>query len=112
MKLHLLDRASHDTNSIMVNRRKKSSFLRVWHYHPELELVLILKSKGTRFVGDSIEKFEPGQLVLLGPEIPHMWINDREYYEENISRKVDAVAIHFQIDFLGKDLFSIYEFSR
>ncbi|MCM4156920.1 AraC family transcriptional regulator [Gramella sp. AN32] len=109
MKLHFLDRSSRNYSSLKVTHDHDRSFLRMWHYHQELELVIILKSTGTRFVGDSIEKFQPGEVVLLGENLPHMWLNDAEYYNENSKLKAEAIAVHFKVDFLGADFFKAPE---
>jgi AraC-like DNA-binding protein len=44
-----------------------------WHYHPELELTLIVKGFGLRFVGDSVGEFKAGDLCLVGENTPHTW---------------------------------------
>jgi AraC-like DNA-binding protein len=44
-----------------------------WHYHPEFELTLTLNSTGMRFVGDHVAGYCDGDLVLLGPNLPHAW---------------------------------------
>ena len=64
MKLHLLDRSSVANTSITVSQNNYKNFLKVWHFHEELALVYIIKSTGTRFVGDSVEKFEAGEVVV------------------------------------------------
>lgn len=108
MKLHLLDR-SHTTSAISVRKNSYVNFLKIWHYHPELELVIVLKSKGTRFIGDSIEKFQPRDVVLIGENLPHMWLNDPKYFQEDESLKAEAVAIHFKEDFLGNTFLQLPE---
>lgn len=47
-----------------------------WHYHPELEFHLIRKSTGIMLAGDGLVPFEPGQVALIGSNIPHHWISD------------------------------------
>ena len=46
-----------------------------WHQHEECELHLIVETRGKLFVGDYIGHFEPGNLVLTGPRLPHNWIS-------------------------------------
>jgi hypothetical protein len=47
-----------------------------WHFHPEYEIHLVTHTTGQYFVGDFIGEFEPGQLVLTGPNLPHHWMSD------------------------------------
>jgi AraC-like DNA-binding protein len=65
-----------------------------WHYHPEFELTYIEVGQGTRFVGDDIGAFEPGDLVLLGSNLPHTWACDPE--SESIKRGDTQRAIVLQ----------------
>lgn len=83
MKLHLDSRENLDSNSFMVTKHKQPFLLKMWHYHSEMELVLTVKSTGTRFVGDSIKMFQAGDLVLIGKNLPHMWLNDDLYFKKN-----------------------------
>ena len=46
-----------------------------WHYHEDYELHLVVATSGKFFVGDYIGNFEPGNLVLTGPRLPHNWIS-------------------------------------
>lgn len=44
-----------------------------WHFHPEMELTIIERGNGTRFVGDHIGPFESVDVVLIGANVPHFW---------------------------------------
>jgi AraC-like DNA-binding protein len=86
------------------------NFLSVWHYHPELELVYIVESSGSLFVGDAIESFEGDSLVLLGSNLAHRWLNDPAYFQSDPDSKAESLTIHFAPDFLKTNLKDIPEF--
>lgn len=54
-----------------------------WHYHPEYELVAITEGHGKRFVGSGVSEFAPGDIVLIGSNVPHFHLSDSVYYENN-----------------------------
>jgi AraC-like DNA-binding protein len=56
-----------------LNRRLDDGIPFQWHHHPEFELTLTLNSRGQRFIGDHIGRYEPEDLVLIGPYLPHTW---------------------------------------
>jgi len=72
-----------------------------WHFHPEFELTLILESDGIRYVGDHTSRFKEGDLVLLGPNLPHIWQNNKEHLE-NSKRKSRAIVLQFPDDFIKR----------
>jgi AraC-like DNA-binding protein/mannose-6-phosphate isomerase-like protein (cupin superfamily) len=46
----------------------------VWNYHPEVEIHFMRHSTGLAYVGDNITEFHPGQLVLIGANLPHNFV--------------------------------------
>jgi AraC-like DNA-binding protein len=77
-----------------------------WHYHPEYELTLILESEGRRLVGDSTAEYGAGDLVLVGPNVPHTW---RSIVGDSKPEEHRAVVIQFRRDFLGERFFELNE---
>lgn len=86
---------------VSVLKREEPFFQSPFHCHPELELVYIKKSYGKRIIGNCVEPFEAGDMVFLGPNIPHIWLNDELYYQ-GISN-MDAVSI---VVYFNKGIFS------
>lgn len=73
----------------------------VWHAHSEYQLFVVLEGTGTRFVGDSIKAFKPGELVFTGPHLPHLWRSDDAYFAKNSKRRINGIVIYFNENFLG-----------
>lgn len=81
-----------------------------WHYHEEYELLYVTKSTGIRFVGDNVGPFNPGELVLVGSYLPHLWRNDEAYYEADGKLIVQTVVLKFLPNFMGEGTFDNPEF--
>ena len=109
MKPYFIDKSNLSNRSFSFEYHSLPHYLRVWHYHPELELLIQRKSTGTRFIGDNISKFEPGEVVLVGKNLPHMWLNDELYFEKNSRLTAEAHVIHFKVDFAGEGFFKMPE---
>lgn len=80
-----------------------------WHYHPEYEIVLVTESRGKRFIGDSITDFDAGDLALIGPNLPHLYRNDAEYYAEGSALRARSIVVHFLEDSIGNDVLRLPE---
>ncbi|MGO8718639.1 MAG: helix-turn-helix domain-containing protein [Acidobacteriaceae bacterium] len=76
-----------------------------WHYHPEFELTLIVDSRGQRLVGDGIADYGPGDLVLLGRNLPHSWRSGPVRVPRNKVHR--AVVVQFRENFLGEEFFKL-----
>lgn len=112
MKAKLLERKSPFDRSFLVAKHSYPYFLDIWHYHSELELVYILKSKGTRFIGDNIEQFDKGDLILIGENLPHLWQNDPEYFEKKVEASAEAYSVHFNKNFAGEEFLNLPEMKQ
>lgn len=66
-----------------------------WHFHPEYEIVLVTESTGTRFIGDNISNFRQGNLAFIGPNLPHLYRNDSNYYEAKSLLRAKSIVVHF-----------------
>jgi AraC-like DNA-binding protein len=89
--------------SFLVRRFDQWAFDGPYHFHPEYELTSITKGSGKRYVGSHMEDFLAGDLVLLGPNLPHCW-----KLGEPAGPQADAgaIVIQFNESFLGEDFFN------
>ncbi|SMO49514.1 AraC family transcriptional regulator [Solitalea koreensis] len=104
MKIHFIKINTVPGELLIATEVKERKFSAPLHYHPELELTLILESSGKRFIGDSIQNFEPDDLVLVGENLPHFWRNDSNLLKDGFSR---AIVVQFNKSFLGESFFTL-----
>ncbi len=93
MKAHLLKIPNVSHTSFSFRQFNQSNINSRWHFHPEVELIKIHQGQGTQFMGDSIKRFEPGNIILVGSNLPHYW-----RYDEGKSAEQDGVyatVLHF-----------------
>ena len=102
----LLEKSIESLNqSFLVKKLHEPFFDPNWHFHPHYQLFTVIKGTGTRFIGDDIRHFEEGDTVFLGPNMPHLWRSDRNYFEKESLLKTEGIVVYFKEDFLGNDFF-------
>jgi AraC-like DNA-binding protein len=112
MKIHrrniLLETISPGPNASFFFRENKiPCFPFNWHHHPELELTMIVRGQGLRFVGDSVQNYEDGDVCLLGSHMPHTWLSDLVK-----GQSVHAIVVQFLPEFMGKHFLAMPETRR
>jgi AraC-like DNA-binding protein len=70
-----------------------------WHFHPEYELHLVCATSGRYFIGDFIGQFAPGNLVLVGPNLPHNWVSE---VADDVSVPLRSRIMQFTPDFIER----------
>lgn len=80
-----------------------------WHFHPEIEILMVVKSTGTSYIGDSIHAFDEGDVCLIGENLPHWWKSDNKYLETESGLNMKAHIIQFHNEMFGPQLISIPE---
>lgn len=75
-----------------------------FHSHPEFQLNCVLEGEGSRFVGNNLTSFKAGDMVLIGPHLPHVWRNENKYFEKDSELSTTVIVIYFHNDFFGDAL--------
>jgi AraC-like DNA-binding protein len=100
----------HEGGSLRCWRATGERFNGPWHFHPEVEIMFVERSRGVRFVGDNVEPFREGDLVMTGPNVPHVWVNHQAPQPTPHDYAI-AICVQFRQDFLGAELWNAPEFA-
>src|SRR5215218_9554612 len=66
-----------------------------WHYHPEYELVYVEATHGLCHVGQHISSYMESELVLIGPNVPHL------NFDYGIETAYHQIVVQLKENFLG-----------
>lgn len=94
-----------EKNSFLVTEHNLGSHTSKIHSHSNYELNFIKRGWGRRYVGDNITSFQAGDLVLMGPNLPHCWEVKGTYKK----KEPKCIVIHFQENFLGSEFINTPE---
>ncbi|MEN2282172.1 AraC family transcriptional regulator [Algoriphagus sp. SE2] len=100
-----------DSKVFLVKEIIAPFFDKNWHFHPEYQLVVILKGTGTRYIGDHIKPFKEGDMVMTGPNLPHVWRSDNAYFDPSNNLETHLIVVYFPENFLGEGIFEKEEFA-
>ena len=93
-KIHREIIALSPEDSFLAQDRTKDFFDYPIHYHPEIELNFILRGEGVRrIIGDSMETISNVELVLVGPNLHHVWEQ-----HECTNKRIREVTVQFHQD--------------
>lgn len=96
-------------HALLVRDLREPYFDPHWHFHPEYQLFVVLEGTGTRFVGDQVGRFGPGDLVLTGPNLPHVWRSDDAHFERDSGLMTHGIVVYFREVVLGEGLLNTQE---
>ena len=79
------------------------------HFHSQFEIVYIKQGYGNRIVGDSLDKFETGDLVMIDGNLPHFWRSHHDFYV-NPEMHSESIFIQFSKNIFPLEIESLVEY--
>jgi AraC-like DNA-binding protein len=95
--------------SFYLGQRKSHYFPNPFMFHPEVEILLVIHGTGTRLIGDSVGRFVAGDVVMIGPNVPHVWYGDEKYTKGNSNFMSEVIFILFKTDMFGEQFLNLPE---
>ncbi|WPV02019.1 AraC family transcriptional regulator [Mucilaginibacter sp. cycad4] len=97
-------------SSIIVKQEITTKFVNTFHFHDGFEVTFIIRGQGKFYGGNQLLNFGEGDMYFFGPLFPHYFVNEK--YSENVNQMAHSIAVQFQEDFLGKELYEKPEFGK
>lgn len=102
-----IPKTEKDSFHIQIDEEKH--FYDTLHQHPEIQLTFIENSSGNLIYGDYLGAFAPGDVFVIGPNVPHVFRNDNSFYEEEAAKNAKAYTLFFDEATFGKQFLELPE---
>ncbi len=96
-------------HSFYVEHMKFHCFPNPLQFHTDIEIMFVIKGTGSRFVGDSVDRFGPGDVVIIGQNVPHVWYSDEKYTKNNSDHHSEIIFILFKTEIFGDQFWNLPE---
>ena len=99
------------TQSVIFYNEEKPHFTVPWHFHPEIEILYVVKSSGICYIGDGIHRFTEGEISIIGENVPHWWKSDSKYLDPENKNGIKALIIQFKKEIFDANFINLHEMS-
>jgi AraC-like DNA-binding protein len=97
-------------NSIHLQEDRLPHFYEHLHRHDETQVTWIIKGEGTLIAGNSMHRFQPRDIFILGANQPHLFKSDPSYFEDDKENKsIHSLNIFFDPNSFIAGLFAFPE---
>lgn len=100
-----------DDKSVIAEQIELPHFYQYLHRHEEWQITWVQEGEGTLLAGNNMHSFAPGDIFLIGANLPHLLKSNPEYFDSGSSKKVKACSLYFNPKGVLNSLFCLPEMS-
>lgn len=78
-----------------------------YHQHEEIQLSYIVEGEGTLVVGDTVNDYKKGDIIVIGSYVPHVFKSD-----QNATKKSLMLSLFFTKTSFGDSFFNMEELTK
>ncbi len=101
-----------DDRSVISEQVVLPYFYQYLHRHDEWQITWVEKGRGTVIAGTSMHTFQEGDVFMIGPNLPHLFKSNPEYFMGNDELSIKACSLYFNPKGLLAPLFQLPEVNR
>ena len=94
-------------DTLILQEDKEAIFYSQLHQHEEYQISYIKKGEGSLIVGNTINRYKKGDLIIFGSNLPHVFNSDNSIIKESY-----MITLFFKKDSFGKGFFEIEELKQ